>query len=120
MFLNASTKIGLNRLIIIGSKCLCIRPASGVKYVLESKIGVSTIGSRSGSSTIPREFRDINAGVVENRLHPFIYGGIGDRIVWLDKAYKKLTVLSSELLCHMEIMRYVGNHTQAFILLIRN
>ena len=41
----------------------------------------------------------------------FTYCGIGDRIVWLDKAYEKLTVLSSKLLCHMEIKCYVGNHT---------
>lgn len=90
---------------------MCIRPVSGLKYFLESKTSVSTIGSRSGSSAIPREFRDVNACVVENRLHPFTYCGIGDRIVWFDKAYEKLTVLSSELLGRMEIMCYVGNHT---------
>ena len=58
---------------------------------------MSTIGSLSGSSANPREFRDVNACVVESRLYPFTYCGIGERIVWLDKAYEKLTVLSSEL-----------------------
>jgi len=90
---------------------LCIRPASGLNYLSERKTSVSTIGSRSGSSAIPREFRDANSSVVENRLHPFTYCGTGDRIVWLDKAYEKLTVLSSELLCLMEIVWYVGNRT---------
>ena len=79
--------------------------STSLKYVLESKTSESTRGSRSWSSAIPREFRDVNACVVENRLHPFTYCGIGDRIVLFDKAYEKLTVLSPERHCHREIMR---------------
>lgn len=89
---------------------MCIRLVFGFKYVLESKISVSIIGSCSGFSIIFREFCDINVGVVENRFYLFIYGGIGNWIVWFYKVNKKLIVLFFEFFCYMEIMCYVGNY----------
>ena len=98
--LRTPPEIGLNRFIVVGSKRFCVRPTPGVKDFLESKASFRSIGSRSRPSAIPREFCDINARVAKNC-------GSGDRIVWLHKADKKLTVLSSEILCHMEVTLYV-------------